>query len=113
MFTIIIVTITILITIIIINNTINNTISFSFTGNFDVVFSSQDPVLSYIEMDSIKSDLTQFTFTAWFKFTIGLKKYNLLSYRTSDEIGVINLQFYADSQSVTSFKGKIIQDNEE
>ena len=73
------------------------------------MFSSQDPVLSYIEMDSIKSELTQFTFTAWFKFTIGLNKYNLLSYRTSDEIGLINVQFRADSQSVNIFRGQILK----
>ena len=92
---------------------ITNTISFSCLGDFDLVFSSQDPVLSYIEMDSIKSELTQFTFTAWFKFTIGLKKYNLLSYRTSDEIGLINVQFRANSQSVNKFRGEILKHSEE
>ena len=77
------------------------------------MFSSQDPVLSYIEMqDSIKSNLTQFTFTAWFKFIIGIKKYNLLSYRTTDETGVINVQFRAESKSVTNFIGQILKRSE-
>ena len=76
------------------------------------MFSSQDPVLSYITLDSIKSHLTQFTFTAWFKFSIGLNKYNLLSYRTTDQINVLNVEFYADSQSVDHFVGRILQDSE-
>ena len=59
--------------------------------------------------DSIKSNLIQFTFTAWFKFTIGIKKYNLLSYKTTDETDIINVQFYAESKSVTNFIGHILK----
>ncbi|XP_028395050.1 sushi, von Willebrand factor type A, EGF and pentraxin domain-containing protein 1-like [Dendronephthya gigantea] len=78
-------------------------------SDFDVVFSSQDQNLSYIEMDSIKSNLDQFTFTAWFKFKPGIKKYHLLSYKTNGNIDFINLFFHADKQSVDRFTGKILQ----
>ena len=76
------------------------------------MFLSQDPVLSYITLDSIKSDLTQFTFTAWFKFSVGLKKYHLMSYKTSDQIDVFNAEFQADYKSVDKFVGAILQCNE-
>ena len=66
-------------------------------------------MLSYITLDSIKSNLTQFTFTAWFKFSVGLKKYHLMSYRTSDQIDVFNAKFQAEYKSVTKFEGKILQ----
>ena len=76
------------------------------------MFSSQDPVLSYIKLDNITTALTQFTFTTWFKFSVGLENFNLLSYRTSDQIDVLNAQFIADSQSVDRFLGRILQHKE-
>ena len=76
------------------------------------MFLSHDPDLSYIMIDNITTDLTQFTFTTWFKFSVGLSKYHLLSYRTSDQIDVLNVEFLADNQSVNKFAGRILQRDE-
>ncbi|CAB3991322.1 sushi, von Willebrand factor type A, EGF and pentraxin domain-containing 1 [Paramuricea clavata] len=66
-------------------------------SNFDVVFTSQSPVLSYIETDNIKSELSQFTFTAWFKISIGFQWYQLLSFMVNNMPGNINLRFETGS----------------
>lgn len=44
-------------------------------------------------MDEIKTDLTQLTFTTWFKIAAGLQVYHLLSYMANEVPDQITLFF--------------------
>ena len=79
--------------------------------DFDVHFQSQHPVQSYIEMDDIvKSDLSEFTFTVWFKISMKLNCYQLLSYMVNGEDGHINLHFKSEAnRGIRFFVGQVAQ----
>ena len=79
--------------------------------DFDVHFQSQHPVLSYIEMDNvIESDLSELTFTAWFKISMKLNWYQLLSYFVNGEDGHINLHFECEAnRGIRLFAGQVAQ----
>ncbi len=65
-------------------------------------------------MDNIiKSDLNQFTYTAWFKISMGLHWFQLLSYMVHGVDGYINLRFETESENnhvVRAFRGQIAKD---
>ena len=65
-------------------------------------------------MDNIiKSNLNQFTYTAWFKISIGLRWFQLLSYMVHDVDGYINLRFETESENshvVRAFRGQVAKD---
>ncbi len=65
-------------------------------------------------MDNIiKSDLNQFTYTAWFKIAMGLRWFQLLSYMVHDVDGYINLGFETESENshvVRVFRGQVAKD---
>ena len=74
----------------------NNALYISFQDDFDLEFPSDKAGESYIVVeDAIKSDLNEFTFTTWFKTTIGLHEYCLLTYIVNN-VSHIALRFEAE-----------------
>jgi hypothetical protein len=76
-----------------------------FSGDFDVLFQSQQPEPAFIEMDDvINSDLSEFAFSAWFKFSVKLQSYQMVSYMVNGTDGHINLYFKGKTnQGIDSF----------
>ena len=74
------------------------------------MFKSQDPELSYIEVDNmITSDLTEFTFGTWFKISSGLSTYHLLSHRRGDITGKLAIYLKAGDEEHTPVERVKIQ----
>ncbi|XP_028411266.1 sushi, von Willebrand factor type A, EGF and pentraxin domain-containing protein 1-like [Dendronephthya gigantea] len=75
---------------------------------FDLVFSSQEPLRSYVEVDNmITTDLTQFTFSTWFKISRGEKKYDFFSHKTDNNVAD-NIGFHIGTPNGGILHGQVM-----
>lgn len=84
-------------------------------NDYDLSLLSNQPVKSYVQINAIEKDLNQLTISVWFKMSIGLNDYHLVSYAANGSTGFIDLSFHAANGKaglVSSFLGGVALQNE-